>query len=262
MEVKQVMIASKRKTQNGFTIIEVMIAVVISSVLITAVYQTFHSQQRSYTMQNEAAAMEQNLRGSLYLLTKELRSAGYNPQQETTENFRFVTSFPAPNNLFTVNYDGSGGSESNAHFTVAFTLDTDGSGGIESNRNEQIAYKFDKDTKTLQRFNDSQPDITKKWEIVASNIDAVYFTYYDNNKTITTDPANIEYIEISMLARTGKQDSKYTNTTVYTNKEGVKLCPQVSDECINDSFGDHYRRRLLTTTIQIRNKLIEPNPSS
>ena len=252
MEVKQAMIASKRKTQNGFTIIEVMIAMVISSVLITAVYQTFHSQQWSYTMQNEAAAMEQNLRGSLYLLTKELRSAGYNPMQETTENFRFVTSFPAPNNLFTVNY-------ADDHFTVAFTLDTDGSGGIESNRNEQIAYKFDKDTKTLQRFNDSQPDITKKWEIVASNIDAVYFMYYDDTKTITADLARIEYIEISMLARTGKQDSKYTNTTVYINKEGVKLCPQVSDECVNDSFGDHYRRRLLTTTIQIRNKLIAPS---
>ena len=94
MEVKQVMIASKRKTQNGFTIIEVMIAMVISSVLITAVYQTFHSQKRSYAIQSEAAAMEQNLRGSLYLLTKEL-SAGYNPKHETNDNFRFVTSFPA-----------------------------------------------------------------------------------------------------------------------------------------------------------------------
>jgi type IV pilus assembly protein PilW len=261
MEVKQVMIASKRKTQNGFTIIEVMIAMVISSILITAVYQTFHSQQRSYTMQNEAAAMEQNLRGSLYLLTKELRSAGYNPKHETNDNFRFVTSFPAPNNLFTVNYDGSGSIESNAHFTVAFTLDTDGSGAIESNKNEQIAYKFDKNTKTLQRFNDSQPDITKKWEIVASNIDAVYFMYYDDKRTITANPADIEYVEISMLARTGKQDSKYTDTTVYTNKEGVKLCPLVSAQCVNDSFGDHYHRRLLTTTIQNRNKLKPITPS-
>jgi prepilin-type N-terminal cleavage/methylation domain-containing protein len=259
MEVKQIMIASKRKPQNGFTIIEVMIAVVISSILTAAVYQTFHSQQRSYAMQSEAAAMEQNLRGSLYLLTKELRSAGYNPQRETNNNFRFVTSFPAPNNLFTVNY-------ADDHFTVAFTLDTDGSGGIESNKNEQIAYKFDKNTKTLQRFNDSQPDITKKWEIVASNIDAVYFMYYDDKGAITANPVDIEYVEISMLARTSKQDSKYTDTTVYTNKEGVKLCLEVmkpdTDKCPNDSFGDHYRRRLLTTTIQIRNKLIEPNPSS
>ena len=119
---------------------------------------------------------------------------------------------------------------------------------IESNRNEQIAYRFDKAKKTLQRFNDTQADITKKWEIVASNIDAVYFTYFDQNSNITTDPADIEYVEISLLARMGKKDSKYTNTKVYTNKEGINLCPA----CI----GDHYHRRLLTTTIQIRNKLI------
>src|SRR5215510_7160151 len=145
MEVKHIMLASKRKTQSGFNLIEVMVAVAISSVLITAVYQTFHSQQRSYTMQNEAAAMEQNLRGSLYLLTKELRSAGYNPSQATTNDFRFVTSFPAPNNLFTVNY-------ATDHSIVAFTLDNNGSGAIEPSNNEQIAYKFDNATKTLQRF--------------------------------------------------------------------------------------------------------------
>ena len=265
MEVKQIMIASKRKIQIGFTIIEVMIAVMVSSILIAAVYQTFHSQQRSYTMQNEAVAMEQNLRGSLYLLTKELRSAGYNPMQtptdssDPTKNFRFVTSFPTPNNLFTVNY-------ADAHFTVAFTLDTDGSGGIESNRNEQIAYKFDKDTKTLQRFNDMQADITKKWEIVASNIEAVYFVYYDQSRTVTTNQASIEYVEISLLVRMAKQDSKYKNETVYKTNKGVKLCLEVmkpaTDKCPNDSFGDHYHRRLLTTTIQIRNKLFEPNTSS
>src|SRR5438093_79666 len=244
MEVTRTMMAYRRNTRNGFTVIEVMIAMAISSVLVATVYQTFLSQLRSYTMQSETAAMEQNLRGSLYLLTRELRSAGYHPTQATTNNFRFVTSFPAPNNLFAVNY-------ATDHSIVAFTLDTDGSGVIESNRNEQIAYKFDNATKTLQRFNDTQADITKKWEIVASNIDAVYFTYFDQNNTITNNPTNIRYVEISLLARMAKQDSKYTNTTVYTNKEGVNLC----SACL----GDHYHRHLLTTTIQIRNKLFTPS---
>ena len=189
--------------------------------------------------------MEQNLRGSLYLLTKELRSAGYNPQQTPTDssvpttNFRLVTSFPAPDNLFTVNY-------ANDHSLVAFTLDADRSGFIESNKNEQIAYRFNNAQKTLERFN----DITHQWEIASSNIDAVDFRYFNQNQIelTTNDPANIAYVEISLLARTGKPDSKYTNTHVYTNKEGVNLCPA----CV----GDHYHRRLLTTTIQIRNKLI------
>ena len=80
--------------QHGFTLTELLVALVIASVLIAAVYQTFHSQQRSYTLQSETAAMEQNLRGGLYVLTRELRSAGYNPTQATINDFRFVTSFP------------------------------------------------------------------------------------------------------------------------------------------------------------------------
>jgi prepilin-type N-terminal cleavage/methylation domain-containing protein len=238
------MLAYKKNTKKGFTIIEVMIAMALSSAVLAAVYQTFHSQQRSYTMQSEAATMEQNLRGSLYLLTRELRSAGYNPTQATTDNFRFVTSFASPNNLFVVNYTTD-------HSIVAFTSDTDGNGAIASNSNEQMAYRFNEAQKTLERFNDAQADTTKKWEIVASNIDAVYFMYFDQNKNVTTDPDNIEYVDIALLARMGRQDSKYTNTKVYTNKAGVNLC----SACV----GDHYHRRLLTTTIQIRNKLVTPS---
>jgi type IV pilus assembly protein PilW len=258
MEVKRTMVAYRRNIQNGFTIIEVMIAMVISSALVTAIYQTFHSQQRSYTMQSQAAEMEQNLRSGLYLLTRELRSAGYNPQQTPTDssvpatNFRFVTSFPAPNDQVVVNYKTD-------YSIVAFTLDNNGSGGIEANANEQLAYKFDNATKTLQRFNDAQADITKKWETIASNIDAVYFRYFDQDDKITDDPTSIQYIEISLLARMAKPDSKYTDITVYAtpkkkNANPVNLCPVAT--CPNGYFGDHYRRRLLTTTIQIRNKLI------
>jgi prepilin-type N-terminal cleavage/methylation domain-containing protein len=232
------MVAHRRNTQKGFTIIEVMITMVISSVLVTAVYQTFHSQQRSYTMQSEAAAMEQNLRGSLYLLTRELRSAGYNPTRATTNDIGFVTTFPAPNNQFIVNYatDTS---------TIAFTLDNNGNGVIDPNSNEQIAYRFNNATKALERFNATNINPADKWEAVATNIDAVYYTYFDQSNNPTTNPANIRYVEVSLLARIAKHDAKYINTTVYTNKQGVNLCPA----CV----GDHYHRRLLTTTIQIRN---------
>ena len=232
------MVAYRRNTQNGFTIIEVMITMVISSVLVTAVYQTFHSQQRSYTMQSEAAAMEQNLRGGLYLLTRELRSAGYNPARAVPTNIGFVTTFPAPNNQFVVNYatDTS---------TIAFTSDNNGNGVIDPNSNEQIAYRFNNATKALERFNDTNINPADKWEAVATNIDAVYYAYFDQNNNLTTNPANIRYVEVSLLARMAKQDAKYINTTVYKNKQGVDLCPA----CV----GDHYHRRLLVTTIQIRN---------
>lgn len=233
------MLAYKRNTQNGFTVTELLITVVISSVLISAAYHTFHSQQQSYLIQSGTAAMQQNLRGSIYLMTRELRSAGYNPTKAITNNIGFVTAFPAPNNLFVVNYTSD-------HSLVAFTLDTNGNGAIDPNMNEQIAYRFNNLTKTLERFNDTVVNPADKWEAVATNIDALDFVYVDATNNLTTTPADIQYIEVSLLASMRKQDHKYINTDVYTNKRGVDLCPL----CV----GDHYHRRLLTTTLQIRNQ--------
>ena len=245
MEVKRIMMPYRGNRQHGFTVIEVMLATVIASVLITAVYQTFHSQQRSYLMQTGTAAMQQNLRGSMYLMNRELRSAGYNPTKLITNYVSFVTNFSAPNNFVSdVNY-------ANDHSIVAFTLDTNGNGAIDPSSNEQLAYRFNKPDATkpgaLERFN----AIGHTWEVVATNIDAVYFAYFDQNNTLTTNPANIRQIEVSLLARMEKKDDKYTNMTVYKNKHGDTLCPIAA--CPNGYFGDHYHRRLLTTTIQLRN---------
>ena len=237
MEVKRLMMPYRRNRQHGFTVIEAMLAMVIASVLVTAVYQTFHSQQQSYLMQSGTAAMQQNLRGGMYLMNRELRSAGYNPLKAIPNYVSFVTSFPAPNNQFVVNY-------ATDHSIVAFTLDTNGNGAIDSS--EQIAYRFNNAKKTLERFNTTQANPADKWEAVATNIDAVYFAYFDQNNNLTTNPANFRYVEVSLLARMEQQDTKYTNTTVYKNKEGVNLCPLCT--------GDHYHRRLLTTTIQLRNR--------
>jgi hypothetical protein len=44
-----------------------------------------------------------------------------------------------------------------------------------------------------------QADITKKWEIVSSNIDAVYFRYLDQNQEKANNPADIAYVEIGCL---------------------------------------------------------------
>ena len=67
------------KIQNGFSLIEIMVAMAISSIVITAMYEIFYSQQRSYINQDQVAEMQQNLRAGSYLMTKEIRSAGFDP---------------------------------------------------------------------------------------------------------------------------------------------------------------------------------------
>jgi prepilin-type N-terminal cleavage/methylation domain-containing protein len=64
-------------SQKGFTIIELMVALVLSFILIGAVYGTFTSQQKAYTVQDQVAEMQQNARMAMNILVRDIRMAGY-----------------------------------------------------------------------------------------------------------------------------------------------------------------------------------------
>src|SRR4030043_731514 len=73
----KIMNASVFKKKNGLTLIELLIALVLSSILIAALYRVFISQQRIYMVQDQVADMQQNVRIALGQMTKEIRMAGY-----------------------------------------------------------------------------------------------------------------------------------------------------------------------------------------
>jgi type IV pilus assembly protein PilW len=222
------------KTQNGFSLIEIMIAMAISSIVITSMYEIFYSQQRSYTNQDQVAEMQQNLRAGLYLMTKDIRSAGFDPTR--SGNFGFVTDFAAPDNIFDpdINY----AVDKNV---IAFTIDNNGDGIIQSNDAEQIAYRLNNNTLERYIFDPNN----KGWQAVANNIDALDFVYFDQDGP-TNNPAAFRAVELSLLVRTGKKDKQFTNTrSSYTNSQDENICPSCSN--------DNYRRRLSRTTVYMRN---------
>ena len=64
-------------SEAGFSLIEVMAALVILSIALTAVFATFISQQRSFTVQNRVSEMQQNLRQAVEYMSRDIRMAGY-----------------------------------------------------------------------------------------------------------------------------------------------------------------------------------------
>jgi len=62
---------------KGFTIIELMVALVLSFILVGAVYGTFTSQQKAYTVQDQVAEAQQNARMAMNMLVRDMRMAGY-----------------------------------------------------------------------------------------------------------------------------------------------------------------------------------------
>jgi type IV pilus assembly protein PilW len=69
--------ARDRFSEAGFTLIEVMTAMVILGIAMTAAYATFQFQHASFTVQNRVAEAQQNLRATLEIMTRDIRMAGY-----------------------------------------------------------------------------------------------------------------------------------------------------------------------------------------
>jgi len=69
--------ARGRFSEAGFTLIEVMTALVILGIAMTAAYATFQFQHSSFTVQNRVAEAQQNLRSVLEIMGRDIRLAGY-----------------------------------------------------------------------------------------------------------------------------------------------------------------------------------------
>jgi prepilin-type N-terminal cleavage/methylation domain-containing protein len=82
------------KKSNGVTLIELLIALVISAILVAGIYRTFVHQQRSYATQEQIADMQQNVRVAINRMLREIRMAGFGGKNENTNGKNdIITAF-------------------------------------------------------------------------------------------------------------------------------------------------------------------------
>lgn len=80
---------------GGFTLVEILVTVPLALLVMAGIYRTFKVQQDSYLIQDQVTGMQQNLRGALHLITRDLLMAGY---------LSVLDTHPHP-----VNWDARGG---------------------------------------------------------------------------------------------------------------------------------------------------------
>lgn len=207
-----------KMNNKGFTLIEILVVLAISGIVLGAIYQTYHSQQKSYIVQEEIAKMQQNLRAAMFMITSELRMAGFDPSGSTSAGI-VPGQWTATSLQFTkdVNSDG----------TIA---STDGS-------NETVRYWIDGNMNLIRTESTNQ--------IVASNIEAINFYYLQEDTTTqATVVEDIRSIEVTLVARSGRSEEGYTNPFIYQNQQGQTILAH---------GGDNVRRMLLTTQVKCRN---------
>ena len=92
------------KTNKGVTLIELLIALVMSSLLTAALYQVFIGQQKIYMVQEQVVDVQQNVRVAINRMMSEIRMAGFGNIENVLDLVGGVNGFsqvitPAPNKI-------------------------------------------------------------------------------------------------------------------------------------------------------------------
>ncbi len=219
------------RTNKGFTLLELLMVMIVSSIILSGVISTYMVQQKAYLLQEELTAVQQNLRAGIYMLEREIRMVGF---------------------------DSSGGGEGLREATsVSIEFIKQGSDGMK----KVIGYELDDssrdgDTELLRRYYDADdPDADTDRQPVAENIEVLDFVYLDANGNDADNGDNeldasemnvVRRIEVTMIGKTERADLDYVDSTVYRNRFG---------KVILTSQHDHYRRRMISANIECRNLL-------
>jgi len=65
------------KQESGVTLIELVIALTISAILVGGTYSLFVTQQKTFSVQHQVAALQQDARAALGMMSQEIRMAGF-----------------------------------------------------------------------------------------------------------------------------------------------------------------------------------------
>jgi prepilin-type N-terminal cleavage/methylation domain-containing protein len=254
--------------KNGVTLIELLIALVLSGILTAALYRIFISQQKNYTVQDQVIDMQQNLRIAIGQMTKEIRMAGYGGN--ILEVFGEINGFtniitPADNSITILFADEIGVLKQNAlkgtnqvKVTNANKYNTAKKKYLCLNgQNNYLIQDIVVDTITLttslleDHIIDEPVYLVKAItyalglsggktslrrnentgggsQPLAENIENLQFTYFDTDGNVTTNPPDIRMIRVAVTSKTNMPDSEYKGK-------------------------DGYRRRVLFSNIKVRN---------
>lgn len=185
-----------RTGRAGMTIVELMVALVIFGIIIGVVFGFLTESRQSYTSTRQKAQYQQGLRAVMSLVTREVRSAGCDPNGINFEAFPM-----ADVSTFRCRMDLNG--------------DTD---TADTNPDEDVTYAFNAATGDLTRT------VGGVNAVVLRGLTNLQFNYYDRDGNLlaalplsATDRAEIRSLDLVMVGATDRHEP-----VTYTTRIAVR----------------------------------------
>jgi type IV pilus assembly protein PilW len=166
----------RSRHESGFTLTELLVAMVLSGVVMAALYAAYVTQMRAHRTTEDVTIAQQNLRSAMLFVERDLRMAGYDPEGAEVFGFTNITSSTQTN--------------------VRFTLDSD-EDGILSGASEYVAYQYNPGDNTLER------DTGSGFMDVANYISGVTFVFYGSSGVTTSAGASIRSVNVMVTSGRG-----------------------------------------------------------
>ena len=182
--------------QSGLTLVELLVAIVMFSIIVTGVYNVFRVHNFMAAKQEETTLMQQELLSAMVQITEDLRMCGYSP---TEGSFGFVGT----------ETNGRGTNQTSVYCTKN-TLVPNNVVDDDDNATEHAGYRLNVQhdgnplatpDNTLHRY--VPYTNATKWVLAATNISDLQFEYLDADGDLIADPtANAGQIRTVQITAT------------------------------------------------------------
>lgn len=181
------------KNENGFTLVELLVASAVSLLLLAVLAGVVTSQGNIFTAQNQLNEMQANGRGATEFLAKSVANAGYNVLRGTkflAASDHYISSVADANNDGVIQNTevmtfapGNNFTVTDENFTINPFFDRDNDGTVTNAETGAFPINM---TLTAPPFNlykilpnNAGNGVTRN--VLARNIDNIVISYYDNN---------------------------------------------------------------------------------
>ena len=197
--------------ERGYTLAEMLVVCAIVGLVMASLLGLVVSGQKAFWYGTTQVDAQQTARVALERMVKEIREAGYYPQNPDTAPttcsappcyaFDAIASGPTASSV-TLQYDwnGDGASAGSGKVNDPFLCATG-----TACRGERVIYSFSSGALTRQEIG-----VDTTAQTIASGISSMAFTYMAEDGTVTSVPANIRIIGVTVTAQSANQGAYVT----------------------------------------------------